>query len=152
MQDNVCPMNRNCLALSLVYEATISSTLPNYTPMKYIGLCESTFKKLYLSHVSSFCLIPYRNVSTLSSKYWRLKELNGNPSVTWRIIRHAKAYRPESKACRLYLCEKFEIANYPEKNLLNKRTEVEAKCRHRNTYSTNQPCRTGLENVTWTFL
>ena len=30
--------------------------------------------------------------------------------------------------------EKFEIANYPGTNLLNKRTEVVAKCRHRNKH------------------
>ena len=33
--------------------------------------------------------------------------------------------------CDLCLAEKFEITNYPGKNLLNKRSEIIAKCRHR---------------------
>ena len=40
-------------------------------------------------------------------------------------------YTPESKRCLLCLAEKFEIANYPGDNLLNKRSEIVAKCRHR---------------------
>ena len=126
-----CPLNQNCLASSLVYEATISSNLPDNPPMKYIGLCESTFKKRFSVHKTSFNLERYKNSTTLSSEYWRLKELNGEPHVTWRVINHAKAYNPELKRCQLCLCEKFEIANYPGKNLLNKRTEIIAKCRHR---------------------
>ena len=57
--------------------------------------------------------------------------MNGTPNVTWRIVKKAKAYNPESKRCSLCLTEKFEIANYPDRNLLNKRTEIIAKCRHR---------------------
>ena len=123
-----------CQATSLVYEATISSDVPNYTPMKYIGLCGSTFKKRYSTHLCSFNLNRYKNATTLSAEYWRLKDLNGNPSVTWRILRYARSYDPSSKICELCLREKFEIANYPGRNLLNKRTEVVAKCRHRNKH------------------
>ena len=49
-----CPLNQNCLAKSIIYEATISSDIPNYTEKKYIGLCESTFKKRFANHKSSF--------------------------------------------------------------------------------------------------
>ena len=59
------------------------------------------------------------------------KYTNGTPSVSWRILKNAKAYTPESKRCLLCLNEKFEIANYHDKNLLNKRAEIIAKCRHR---------------------
>ena len=31
----------------------------------------------------------------------------------------------------LCLAKKIEIANYPDGNILNKRTEIIAKCRHR---------------------
>ena len=49
----------------------------------------------------------------LSTEFWKVKEMNGTPSVKWRIVRTAKADTPKSKRCSLCLCEKFEIANYP---------------------------------------
>ena len=126
-----CPLNQNCLAKSIIYEATISSDIPNYTEKKYIGLCESTFKKRFANHKSSFNHERYKNSTSLSVELWKVKEANGTPSVSWRIFKNAKAYTPESKRCLLCLNEKFEIANYHDKNLLNKRAEIIAKCRHR---------------------
>ena len=131
MNKNNCPMNNNCLATNVIYEATIRSDLPNYKEKKYIGLCESTFKKRFANHKSSFNHQRYKNSTSLSVELWKVKELNGNPDVSWRIIRKAKAYTPETKHCALCLNEKYEIANYPEENLLNKRTEIISKCRHR---------------------
>ena len=131
---DTCPLNQNCQASSLVYEATISSNIPNYQPKKYIGLCETTFKKRHSTHKTSFTHERYKNSTTLSAEYWRIKERNGTPTVTWRVVRHAKSYTPETKNCQLCLCEKFEIANYPGKDLLNKRTEIVAKCRHRSKH------------------
>ena len=61
----------------------------------------------------------------------RIKQMNGEPEIKWRVVRKAKAYTPESKRCLLCLAEKFEIANYPGDNLLNQRSEIVAKCRHR---------------------
>ena len=126
-----CPLNKNCLTKSMVYEATISSNIPNYQPKKYIGLCEGTFKKRFSSHKSSFNLERYKNSTALSTEVWRIKQMDGEPEIKWRVVRKAKAYTPESKKCLLCLAEKFEIANYPGDNLLNKRSEIVAKCRHR---------------------
>ena len=131
MNKDICPLNQNCLSKSVVYEATITSDLPNYQEKKYIGLCESTFKKRFANHKSSFNHERYKNSTSLSVELWKIKESNGTPIVTWKIIKNAKAYTPESKRCSLCLNEKFEIANYPGLNLLNKRTEIIAKCRHR---------------------
>jgi len=76
----------------------------------------------------------YENSTTLSKEYWKLKDNNDNPSVTWRIIRHKRSYTPEANNCPLCLHEKYEIANYPGKNLINKRTEIISKCRHRRKF------------------
>ena len=127
-----CPLNKkNCLTKNMVYEATISSNIPNYQPKKYIGLCEGTFKKRFTSHKSSFNFERYKNSTALSTEVWRIKQMDGEPEIKWRVVRKAKAYTPESKKCLLCLAEKFEIANYPGDNLLNKRSEIVAKCRHR---------------------
>ena len=50
---DTCTLNQNCQASSLVDEATISSTIPNYQPKKYIGLCETTFKMRHSTHKTS---------------------------------------------------------------------------------------------------
>ena len=82
-----CPMNGNCLASSLVYEATISTDNVNYQPKIYIGLCEPTFKKRYYGHKSSFTHEKNRTSSTLSQEVWRVRDNNETPSLSWRIIK-----------------------------------------------------------------
>ena len=99
--------------------------------MKYIGLCETSFKQRHGVHKSSFNCDRYRNSTPLSAEYWKIKEKNFTPTISWRVVKKAPAYTPETKKCRLCLTEKTEIACYPDTNLLNKRTEVIAKCRHR---------------------
>ena len=130
-RNTICPLDNNCLTKSIVYEATISSNLQDYEPKKYIGLCEGTFKKRFSGHKSSFNLERYQHSTALSTEAWRIRENDGVPNITWRIIRKEKAYTPETRRCMLCLAEKFEIANYPDDNILNKRTEIIAKCRHR---------------------
>ena len=133
-QKQNCPLQQGCLVKGVVYEATVTSDLHNYGEKRYIGLCESTFKKRYTSHKSTFNLERYRNNTALSAEIWRIKDLNGHPGVSWRIIRKAKPYTPNNKRCNLCLAEKFEIANFPGRNLLNKRSEIIAKCRHRRKF------------------
>ena len=41
------------------------------------------------------------------------QDLNGQPTISWRTMRKAKAFTPETKRCNLCLAEKFEIVNYP---------------------------------------
>ena len=72
--------------------------------------------------VLSYC--SYKNSTALSTEVWRVKLMDGEPEIKWRVVRKAKAYTPESKRCLLCLAEKFEIANYPGDNLLNKRSEI----------------------------
>ena len=119
---------------NVIYEATINSNLRNYKKKIYIGLSENTFKKRFNSHKTSFRLEKYKNSTALSTEYWRIKELNGQPIVTWRILRQTTPYNPESGKCQLCLHKKFEIANYPNQNILNKRSEIVSKCRHRRKF------------------
>jgi hypothetical protein len=130
-----CPMNNNCLATNIIYEASLTSTNPNITTKKYIGLCEATFKKRYANHKQSFNSEKYRHSTTLSTEYWRLKEINLNPQISWKIVRNAPSFKLETKKCHLCLAEKFEIAYHPTPEiLLNRRNEVIAKCRHQRKF------------------
>ena len=130
----ICPLNNECLSTNIIYEATLKSEIHNDKEKKYIGLCNTTFKKRYSNHKKSFNTEKYKNSTALSTEYWKVKEQNGQPTVTWKVLRKSKAYSPESKNCQLCLNEKYEIASSKEPNLLNKRSEVVSKCRHRRKF------------------
>ena len=83
LQKILCPLNQNCLTSSIVYEATLSSNLENKLKNKYIGLCETTFK---IRYKKSFNTEKYKNSTALSKEFGRIKELNGQPKVSWKII------------------------------------------------------------------
>ena len=128
-------MNNNCLATSIIYEASISPSNSNGPPKKYIGLCETTFKKRYANHKQSFNFEKYKHSTALSTEFWKLKDANSNPQVTWKILRTAQAFKPETKKCHLCNMEKFEIAyNENPDALLNRRSEIVNKCRHQRKY------------------
>ena len=134
MRKEQCPMNGNCLASKIVYEATLTSDLPNYDVKKYIGLCDTTFKKRYATHKISFAHVKYKGSTTLSMEFWRIKENNGNPSISWKILKNSTSFSPDTGSCQLCQEEKYKIATYPNNNLLNKRTEIVSKCRHMNKF------------------
>ena len=135
IRKETCPMQGKCLTEKVIYKATMTTPEPNSTVKKYIGLCETTFKKRYANHKKSFNHERYKNSTTLSTEFWRLKNANLHPIITWRIVRTAPSYNLTSKKCQLCLAEKFEIANFPEhEKLLNKRSEIISKCRHQRRF------------------
>ena len=67
---DTCPMNQNCQISNIVYEATVTSDLPDCGEKKYFGLCESTFKTRFNGHKTSFTLERYRNKTTFSTEVW----------------------------------------------------------------------------------
>ena len=125
-------MNQNCLTSNIVYGACLITENPRYHEKKYVGLCEPSFKKRYGAHKASFNHERYKNSTTLSNEFWKVKQ--SNPSVRWRIVAKKNSYTPESDKCPLCMYKKYMIANYPGKNLLNKRTEIISKCRHRRKF------------------
>ena len=56
-----------------------------------------------------------------------------SPSV--ENFRTIQSYNVNTKRCLLCLNEKLQIAIYRGNNMLNKRTEIISKCRHRNKYA-----------------
>ena len=129
-----CPLQQKCLTKNVIYKATITTANPD-TKKEYIGLCETTFKKRYANHKKSFYHEKYKNSTTLSTEFWRLKTNDCNPLILWKIIRTAPAFSLESGKCYLCLMEKSEIANlHDPAKLLNKRSEVISKCRHQQRF------------------
>ena len=116
-----------CLKESLVYYATITCNDKNYKSRLYKGSWETSFKKRYSNHKKSFNVPFYKNDTKLSTEYWNLKMKQLNPQISWKIKGIYKFYIPTSK-------QKLEILDDPDKNLLNKRSEIISQCRHKNKY------------------
>ena len=113
------------------YEATVLSTNQRKV---YFGLVEGSFKSRYNNHTKSFRLRCYENETELSKYIWSLKDNNIEFSIMWQIKSKAMPYKCGSRNCDLCLAEKVAIARYKGDDLLNKRTELISKCRHRNKF------------------
>ena len=105
-------------------------------PMKGACLkesCETSFKKCYSNHKKSFNVPLYKHDTKLSTEYWTVKIKQLNPQISWNIGMY-KSYIPTSKRCNLCLTEKLETLDDPDKNLMNKRSQITFQCRHKNKY------------------
>ena len=80
--------------------------------------------------------IPYKYVNdTELSKYiWKLKDANTSYSLKWSVEKAATPYKYGTRKCDLCLREKVAIIRANPNGLLNKRTELISKCRHRNKF------------------
>ena len=128
---SLCPLNGNCLKKSLVYKATLST---DNNSKYYFGLCETTFKTRYYNHQQSFKVSNKRNSTELSKQIWKLKDNNKDYSLSWSIIQEVQPYKCGAQYCNLCVAEKMAILQADNSYLLNKRSEIIAKCRHKNKF------------------
>ena len=135
-QEN-CPINSDCLKESLVSYATISCNGKNYKPKLYKGSCATNFKKPYTNHKKSFNVPFYKHDTKLSREYSDLKMKQVNPHISRKIKGIYKSYNSTSKSCNLCLTKTLEILDGPDKNLLNKRSEIISQCRRKNRFRVN---------------
>ena len=131
---NQCPLNNNCLAENIIYQANITCNLPNHNEKVYIGLCETSFKKRFANHKKSFSHRKYSNETELAKEYWSIKEQNGVPIISWKILRKCRVTSNKGHKCYLCLAEKLEILSDSGNSLLNKRSELITACRHSNRF------------------
>ena len=117
-----CPLNEKCLTNNVVYKVSIT---PNE---------EKAFKRRYANHKKTFNNIKYQTDTELSNEYWNIISANKTSNVSWEILGTHKSYNQSSKRCLLCLNEKLAIALHKDDNMLNKRSEIISKCRHRNKY------------------
>ena len=122
-----CPVEGKCLQKDVVYSAEVQT---DQGTMVYIGSTQD-FKSRHTTHLSNFRLPKYDNATSLSTHIWSLQRENTAYSIRWRIIARARSYCPESKRCGLCTTEKARILFYPGNNLINKKSEIMGKCRHR---------------------
>ena len=122
-QKITCPLNRNCLQSSLIYQATITCK-DNSTTGTYIRLAEYNFETRYRNHTASFQHTKHRNSTELSKHIWTLKEKNIDHFISWCIISSRSPYNSRSKRCNLCFKEKLLIICKPELSSFNKSNEL----------------------------
>ena len=118
-----------------MYKATLTSNQDNYQHNIYYGITETKFKQRYANHIKSFRHEKHQSHTELSNELWSVKNNNYNPNIVWEILRKHQTHNPNTKRCSLCLNKKLEIERYKGRNLLNKRSEIINKCRHRNKFA-----------------
>ena len=136
-RDN-CPLDGECMTGNVMYEAKVSSSAEQYQEKDYVGITEPPWKGRLGNHNRDFTNQKYGNTTELSKEVWKIKNSGYVPRIKWKIVKQLPAYNPEIKKCLLCLGEKVEILERDNPNLLNKRSELVSKCRHRNKFMLNK--------------
>ena len=126
-----CPLDGKCLSTCIIYKADVETDIMKSS---YYGTCEGEFKTRFNNHTKSFRLRKYENDTELSKYIWKLKDANTSYSLKWSVEKTATPYKCGTRKCDLCLSEKVAIVRANPNGLLNKRTELISKCRHRNKF------------------
>ena len=127
-----CPMDGLCNLDNVVYQAIIYPKEDISDKKYYIGVSSTNFKIRYGNHKYSFFHEHKKNQTALSKHYWGLKNKGLTPDIQWSILKRSSTPKSFDSRCNLCLEEKIHILLFPEpKELLNKRNELIARCRHR---------------------
>ena len=101
----------------------------------YIGLTSTKWKQRFLNHTFTFSHEHLKNHTALSKHFWFLKNKGLTPEIEWSILGKSNTPNSFNGRCNLYLEENIYILKYgyPDK-LLNKRSELIARCRHKTKF------------------
>ena len=124
-----CPLNGDCLAECVVYEAKLNDDSPVY----YYGSTANSFKTRFRNHTASFRHESKSNDTALAAYVWD-RNLNPAPNITWRIVGKRKPVAPGG-ICGVCVLEKVTIMKNSGPNTLNVRSEIARKCPHRDKNS-----------------
>ena len=122
-----CPISGKCLTKNVVYKAQVQTRNKTHS---YIGQASTSFKTRFTNHIQSFNHSKYSNTS-LSKFIWQLKDAGTPYNLNWNILAKSTSYTSSSGKCQLCNMEKTMILFSSDENLLNKRSELLNKCRHK---------------------
>ena len=126
-----CPLDGKCKAKSIVYRADVTA---QGEFKQYLGATEPMFKARLANHKSSFAHAGKKNDTCLAKFIWNLKGQNIPFEIKWSLHKQAFPYQCGARTCDLCLSEKLEILKGNPDALINKRSEIMNKCRHRLKY------------------
>ena len=129
-----CPLKGECVIESVVYKANVIKE--NGEKIAYIGSTEGRFKQRYYGHKSDIKNEKGKNKTTLAKHVWEMKDKKENVKIEWEILKKCNKYKSGSKRCDVCLSEKLEILKGKRagERMLNKRSELMNKCRHRRKF------------------
>ena len=132
-----CPMDGNCLQKCFVTVQIRESTTLGClrTNLYYLGTSEDEFKTWYYNHTLSFRKKGYEKRTELSKYVQYLKDKGEDFTIKWSVATKGSPYICGSKRCDLCLTEKLLMAKADPRTILNKRSEIVSKCRHRNKFT-----------------
>ena len=126
-----CQTKELCRESSIIYKATLTS---DGIAKNYYGCSETEFKNRFYNHNQSFKCRQKCNATELSKAFWRAKDAGRNPVIEWSIAARTTPYYPGARWCNLWLVEKLFILRADPTTMLNKRSELNGKCRHKNKF------------------
>ena len=126
----ICPMDGNCLASNIIYQATVNTENAKHT---YIGLTSTKFKARLANHLAAFKKAELANSCKLAQLIWQLKETNTEYNITWKLISRANIFSPTTGVCNLCTKEKYYILYRPDMASVNTRSELISSCRHKSS-------------------
>ena len=127
-----CAIDGNCLLKCFVYQAQVYSA---NSRKYYLGTSEDELKTRYNNQTMSFRNKGCEKGTALSKYVWYLKDKGEDFTIKWSVASRASPYICGSKRCDLYLTEKLLITKADPRTLLNKRSEIVSKCRHRKKFT-----------------
>ena len=126
-----CPLNGECLTPCITYAATVTI---GSTEKIYYGSTQGPFKTRFNRHNFSFRHRENKTDTRLSELVWDLTDQGKAFSIKWSVVSKSHPYVCGSNRCDLCLTEKLIIARSNHPGMLNKRSELMSKCRHRNKF------------------
>ena len=132
-----CPSEVRCCESSIIYKACLILGKATYI---YYGFCETEFKARFHNHKQSFKYRRKSNATELSKAFWQAKDAGKNPCIKWSIASHTAPYQPGAKSYNLCLTDELTILQADSNSTLNKRTELNKKCRHSNKFKLSNFC------------
>ena len=132
---DMCPMKGDgpCNVGSVVYLATLTSPQLDH-PKTYVG-ASNNFKSRYYRHSEAFRRNDRKTDCHLSMFVWKCKDKGFMPDIKFSVLKKQSAYSKELKKCFLCIAEKLEIMKrVNDPNNLNERSELMAKCLHRDKF------------------
>jgi len=70
----------------------------------------------------------------LSKAVWQARDAGRDPIIQWSIAAQTALYKPGARSCNLCLTEKLAILQADSATILNKRSELNSKCRDKNKF------------------
>ena len=127
-----CPVEGNiCNRINNINNSEIKCDTISYN---YIGMSAPPLRLRVATHIQSLKNTNSKNQTELSKKCKELASENIKYDIIFKLIENKPTYTPERKKCDLCISESYHILFSSLENIINKKSEITNKCRHRSRF------------------